>query len=350
MSALLTITAKKPFRRESSAASVVSTIYPFNVGTSRLRAKPDLYAFDLRCEKIADLLAKKDTGASFEDCCLRRARELLSLDKPSYFFSYSGGIDSTTMLVSLLRTWSKADLARVTIRMTNHSLYENPAFFNSFVAKGPWKLESAMRDPSQMLVEEDGLLVTGDMGDQLFGSSVLIQPVAILGDGILSEPYQQGVPKVIGAMGYDVKAGWEVLAHFEPCLSECPTPVRTTAEYLWWFEFSQKWQNVKYKFLESVTWDKRATYGTHVRHFFDTEAFQIWSLHHPDEKIRDDWASYKYPAKNFIYDFFKDPSQTALAKIESLEKLYHVKQMRYAVTSDLQDVNTPEELETYAIR
>jgi len=39
---------------------------------------------------------------------------------------------------------------------------------------------------------------------------------------------------------------------------------------------------------------------------FDTEEFQLWSMNNPDSKIKDTMTSYKWPAKDYIFDYTKD--------------------------------------------
>ena len=51
--------------------------------------------------------------------------------------------------------------------------------------------------------------------------------------------------------------------------------------------------------------DDSAAFGN-IRHFFQTDDFQRWSIANPDLKIRDSLESYKWPAKEFIYKFTKD--------------------------------------------
>ena len=41
-------------------------------------------------------------------------------------------------------------------------------------------------------------------------------------------------------------------------------------------------------------------------HFFSAKDFQKWSISNHEFKIKETWKSYKYVAKECIYDFHKD--------------------------------------------
>ena len=40
--------------------------------------------------------------------------------------------------------------------------------------------------------------------------------------------------------------------------------------------------------------------------FYNTEEFQLWSMNNPDKKMREEWRTYKWPAKEVIYEYAKD--------------------------------------------
>ena len=46
--------------------------------------------------------------------------------------------------------------------------------------------------------------------------------------------------------------------------------------------------------------------GENIIHFFQSTEFQNWSISNHDKKIHQEWKSYKYVAKQYIYDFHKD--------------------------------------------
>ena len=53
-------------------------------------------------------------------------------DKPVYLF-WSGGIDSTAILVSILRVWSQDSLKNLTVLLDRRSCIENSYFYHKFI-------------------------------------------------------------------------------------------------------------------------------------------------------------------------------------------------------------------------
>jgi len=320
---------------------------PIDRATSRLRYKPDFFHFAKDHESVEELLALKMPARSWDECCYERAEELRDLNKNHYYISYSGGIDSTALMVAMLQTWPKADLDKVTILMSHHSVHENPSFFDHYVSK--FKLRNFVRGVSKNLLDEDALLLTGELGDQLFGSDMLMTGCLLFGDEVLHKDYREFAPAIFDRL-LQKKApnmGGAIFEHLHPIVEECPFPVRTTHDFFWWYNFTQKWQHVKCRYMESADWDLRTEYGRHVVNFFDTPAFQLWSLNNHDLKIGKTWDSYKKVSKEFIYKFTRDPAHLELRKIQSLVKTYFLLDRRVAINERRQALTDVQELRDY---
>lgn len=314
---------------------------------SRLEYKPDAFYFHKGAESLKELLAIPQRNLSWEDCCFQRAEELLRLNKEKYYIAYSGGIDSTAILVAILQVWPKAALDKVVVLLSKTSIEENPSFFNSVISR--FKVQNSLQNFSHLLRDREALLVTGEMGDQLFGSVTLMKPCMEFGDGFLKRHYIEAASMMFEAMqarlGRTIRT--TAFERFHPIVEESPVPIKTVFDFFWWFNFSQKWQFVKYRFLQSGDWDLQVRYGEHVLHFYDSIAFQHWSLRNHDLKIRETWDSYKFTNKEFIYKFTHDPEQLKLRKVQSLLKTFTFNEKRMAVTSDYRSIDSIEELRRY---
>lgn len=121
------------FKSSQSLKSLISQsdllFDPFDKAVSRLQYKPDLFHFSPQSETVADLLHGTLKPQTWEECCAERALSLLKFDREQYWFAYSGGIDSTCMLSSILKFWPAKELKRVFVAMSHHSVEENPFFF-----------------------------------------------------------------------------------------------------------------------------------------------------------------------------------------------------------------------------
>lgn len=324
--------------------------YPFTQMISRTEYKIDLFKFGKASESIKEILSSKLPSYSFEECCFVRARELRSLNKKHYYIFYSGGIDSTGLMVALMMTWSAEDLKKITVVLTSHSILENPSFYKSTIQKFP--LFNYMDGITQLLTQEDSLVVTGELGDQLFGSGMLLMACKKYGNQFLRNDYKETGFQVIDE--YILKDGKRgeghgkaLFEHIVPIAEECPFPIKTNFDFFWWFNFTQEWQFAKYKFYESKLCPTLNLYGKNIVHFYDTIYFQKWSLNNHDLKIKDTWDSYKYLNKEFIFNYTKDPDHLKQLKLQSLKNTYFFQDFRIALNMDQQEINSYQGLQDY---
>ena len=192
---------------------------------------------------------------------------------------WSGGIDSTVALISLIKT---GKTERINVLLSSASIEEYPLFFNSFIKD---KLTYSVVEDPKLLFNVKDINITGEIGDQIFGSAAILKAYDA---GKLFNPYKEYISD-------------KFLLKLEKQLTKCPIELKTTFDFLWWFNFSMKYQNVQLRIYPSI----QLPYGK-VTHFFDTTDFQLWSMNNPDKKIKDTPASYKFTAKDYIYDFTKD--------------------------------------------
>lgn len=250
---------------------------------------------------------------SYAELCIERAHELLAradtLNLPIYV-SWSGGIDSTTLLVALLQVATDAQRARITVLLTEDSIAEYPAFFADHI-RGKLTCDSASLFP--YLLGTNNLLIVGENNDQVFGSDVIGRLLVSQGPASIHKPYSRDVFHKFFAplLGNDAESTTFCLDLFERLAAAAPVQLNTNFEYLWWLNFNVKWQFVATRMIPYVT--KRNTagaradfLGTRFDQFFNTEDFQLWSMTNPDKKIKDAWNTYKWPAKDFIYEYTKD--------------------------------------------
>lgn len=220
---------------------------------------------------------------TFEEVCNDRVMELADLAESNdckINLMWSGGIDSTTALTGFIKM-NKTD--RVNIYLNQASIDEYPLFFHEFIHKQGLNY-FLVDDPKKSLTSYD-INVTGEIGDQIFGSAAIMKAYE---NGKMLSPYQDYISS-------------NFLEKISGNLSCCPIPLETTFDFLWWFNFSMKYQNVQLRIYPTVL----LPYGS-IYHFFDTKEFQLWSMNNPDKKIRDTPQSYKFTAKDYIFDLTND--------------------------------------------
>ena len=227
---------------------------------------------------------------SFDTACMARARHIWAESEadPKRFLDvavmWSGGIDSTLALVCLLR--AAEDIGqrrreRLVVVLDEKSIGEYPFFHENFINKsGAPGLRSERLDNQSLASvarRTDRLSVTGELGDQLFGSDRCyaafvpvwppppqILPEADTGSFLpqqqpsyakppnpnwftagLHAPWQETLLPALEdkQLLCGSRAEWE--AWIQPQLAAAPFPIRSTFDMLWWLNFSCKWQQVQ---------------------------------------------------------------------------------------------------------
>lgn len=255
----------------------------FNYGANILD-RTNTIDFGFKYKTITPIPTFRGYTETFEQVCDARAAQLVALAESrncNISLMWSGGIDSTTALVALLRTGKKE---RLQVILSKASIGEYPKFYKDVIQVELPNQHLVLENPKLALNSND-VNITGEIGDQIFGSAAIFKAFK---KKKIFDPYQTYIaPEFLDRLSEQIK--------------KCPIELNTTFDFLWWFNFSMKYQNVQFRIYPSV----QLPFGT-ITHFFDTEEFQLWSLNNPDKKIRTTLESYKYIAKDYIYSYHQD--------------------------------------------
>ena len=146
----------------------------------------------LNIENLFPIPKFKVFNKKYENICNDRAKELLlkaGSAKLKLYLSYSGGIDSTLMVVSFLKNASQEQKNNITILLSEESIAENPKFYNEHIVNN-LKVLPSMNFPN-IIGKKDILFVTGEHNDQLFGSDVIASFMESFGNQTINEPYDK---------------------------------------------------------------------------------------------------------------------------------------------------------------
>lgn len=249
---------------------------------------------------------------SFEEICDERARELLERAQDfgtSLYVFYSGGIDSTLLLISLLKNSSPEQKRNIVVLMTEESITENPNFYRDHI-HGKLRTESATMFP--YLLGSKHLLVSGEHNDQLFGSDMVGALITKFGSSVIHQPYNRDIFfKFFDENTNNAGITNFCLDLFERLKAAAPINIATNFDYLWWINFSLKWQSVFMRILSYTS--SRNTPAIDIEYvnrnyvqFYGTDDFQLWSMNNLDKRIKDSWKTYKWVCKDIIYKYTKD--------------------------------------------
>jgi hypothetical protein len=290
---------------------------------------------------------------TYEECCNKKATELYNLskqlDKPIYVF-YSGGIDSTLVVISLKKVMPDAEFhERVVLLMDYESVRENPVFYETYI-RG--KIKTLSSQQFNRFFDKSAILVGGEFNDQLFGSDLVKEINVFCGfDGAFKKYTRELIVAFFNFKGLDSFSAnrWYDLVD-ESC-KKSPVPLTSVFDFLWWLNFNYKFQSVFFRILMRCSAEQQKNINqdfvdNYYHHFFGDEYFQIWSMTNHENKIKKEWTSYKYIAKELIFEYNHDADyRDYKTKVPSLYKIFLQRKTPAAITSDYQylyELNTDE--------
>lgn len=226
------------------------------------------------------------------DAITSAANAVVAYNRPIYLL-WSGGIDSTTVLYALLATG-----VQFTVIMDSHTAAEYACLAESLLS-GVEPQISVMHSTVQnrinlnqfVLDNPNALFVTGELGDQTFGSDTLFRFTY----NERSLPVKEAV--IAGILHKDI---YEYCRRSVASLLGAEADSMTLAEFLWSLNFVFKYQTVQLRTgafrLKSQGEPKNCV------HFFDTEMFNAYALDNYKSNVAFELpAEYKMPLKDYIF-------------------------------------------------
>jgi hypothetical protein len=244
----------------------------------------------------------------YNDVVNNRAKQLLSADK-NIVVMWSGGVDSTLLLSSLVKNSNKEQLKRILVLLSKDSILENSHFYETIV------LQQLKVEPSENFYKyignKDYLYVTGEGNDQLFASLFVIEayknmfgkesPFELIDE----EKIVKFISSKTGLSDLDSLKVHNILS--KVC-SSAPIKIDTIYKYMWWVTLALKWQSVYTRSLLfsnnkiGPDLDLPNNYTT----FFHADEFQQWAFNKIHEvgyfAKTDQGFEYKLECKKYIYD------------------------------------------------
>jgi hypothetical protein len=264
----------------------------------------------------------------YEDICNDRAKEILNkadLEGIRLYVLYSGGIDSTLIVVSLLKNATEKQKKNITILLSEESIAENPKFYKNHI-QGKLQVDASANFP--YILGTNVLLITGENNDQIFGADVVGQLITIFGEEVIHQPYNRELfIKFFNTKVDNSKMNTFYVNLFEKLCANAPVKITTNFEFLWWINFSLKWQLVFTRILvftseRNISKITPEYIKSRYETFYNTEDFQLWAMNNLDKKIKNTWESYKWICKDIIYEYTKDADyRDNKTKIGSLGKI-----------------------------
>jgi hypothetical protein len=237
------------------------------------------------------------TSLSLEECCFNRATELLSLDSTLYFL-YSGGIDSTLALVSLIKAGATPD--QLAVVCNPDSIRENPNFYNTYIRE-QFKLISSELFMQHIKTQKlNGIIIGCEPGDALHGQYLGSMALDLFGGEYLNRPAtRENILDFFKAKGLEEQIANCCFDIYTNNISMSLRPINTVYDFFWWTHFNWRWQSQCEKFK------LRTPLSPDIETFYSTIEFQKWSVNHTQRTIKKH-SDFKQDFKDIIFDFTAD--------------------------------------------
>jgi hypothetical protein len=258
---------------------------------------------EFRMDTSADPIPVPFTeSVSFADLMDLRATELLS-GKQQIGVMYSGGVDSTAVLISMMKQIPENEWDRIKVFYDTEAITENPEFWKVIKASKIQKVLFNRDSYDSVIKNEDyDILTFGWCADQMFGSDVHLRvPDAY------HHPWLQGIKEA-----FKLKFGLNLpdtsLDAINEVFSEYARTFGLTlnqfCEFAWLFNWGVKWGHVAIMPQMDLVGSKNADKGIA---FFNTSDFEKYSLSNFENlhkvNIYKEVSEYKKPLKQYIYDY-----------------------------------------------
>jgi hypothetical protein len=258
----------------------------------------DPYKCKLFVHKFSDIKKHEINNKSFEELCFDKANEINQYNE-NIFLKYSGGTDSSVALLSMLRSWKPEELKKLHIVMTNRSVEEFPELWPEIKETLKGRIFDALENDLQF--HQRGIVITGECGDQLFGSSIINYIYRKCENGSVYKNWQEIIPMIYLKLFFnnDEKVLFKFIDKYKKTLEYSPFPIKSTFDWIWWFNYTNKIQHVVFR---DLTYEPRLakTYVEKHKAFYYDLNFLKWSLDNHDKKIGTNIYAYKYISKRFI--------------------------------------------------
>lgn len=317
-------------------------IYPYTQSVNRVKEGLDPFTYTNLCETISEIKSLPQSKMSFEDMCLSTADNLnRTVDKNIYLY-YSGGMDSAAVLLSLRKVMTPKQLERVYVVASHHSVLEFPELWTEIYYQFSGRILNSYQNMEDLA--RKGIVLTGQHADHLLGSDNIRRVYDRHGDAGINMPWRDAMlPIYTDLFGKPVTE--KFIEVYGETTDECPFPIVTAFDWVWWFGFTNKWQHAKYKFLGYKPWKNPKSTYKNVVHFFDTPEWQKWSLDNHDLKTVSKLSDYKHTIRDFVVRESGYNSYKNKRKESSLRMLWYNKEFAYGIADDFKELTKEQSLE-----
>jgi len=295
---------------------------------------------------------------NFEEVTDRRANDIKeiirSTDKDIILF-YSGGIDSTLCLASILKNFNTEELKKFKISMSTDSIVENPVFYTKFIQDKLQVIDTMKFKYTDHVNAGRSVCITADLGDFIYGTELgvklypqmpylerklglgTVTSVDSLNNKIssLDTHYSKFKDILIMYFNSNLENGMKnFVQYFTPDnlktltdadkqfgelfyeklnnnVKSSQVPIYTLHDFFWWSMFNMRfsWGALRAGMNYGTNDDMKETIQHGILNWYGSIEYQLWSMNNNNngEKINGNLqTSYKCASRKYIYDFDKN--------------------------------------------
>jgi hypothetical protein len=337
-------------QRQDSAGvknwSLLNKIWGYN---SCLIDRTNTITMPVNCATLPWLLIPEYQPVTddFGQICQQRAEEIWLTARQrnlTVAVLWSGGIDSTLALTSLLSVANKEDRERLIILLNRDSIIEYDWFYHTFIKN---KIRCTSSDLWHNWVRNDTILVTGEGGDQIVFSGFDSSRTKIIKDMTLGND-KDSVLRALSYMTDDTQAAKVCFENvIEPLMEISPIDLGNKLSPFWWTWFCIYWQPRYFTLLKTILKGKISTITDSYLEmnwlmFFNSDSMQRWAMENQTKFLSS--GNEKMIFKKIIYDFTNDEIYLQnKQKFSSLQNIKRSSRSRALVTRDWQFLDSTDE-------
>lgn len=242
----------------------------------------------------------------------------------SIIIQWSGGVDSTALLASMIKNLNKNDLENITIYLSTTSIIENFNFYQKFI-HGKIKTANWLDlDVNDELLDSH-MILHGDPANCLFGPSGSMY-AKLIADRNHLDTWKNQYSAICDSINAVLPESSTATGkwHADRISTSIIDGVDTVADWWWWHYFNFKWYS---SIVRPLVWCrsdikkpiKRSNFEFYVKNsFYANQDFQNWSYSNLKKLVGVDPAkTFKLDAKQYIYDLDKDEIYKAKKKFQA---------------------------------
>jgi hypothetical protein len=262
---------------------------------------------------------------------------------------WSGGIDSTVIVASILKNLSPADRANIDIACNRVSIYEHPQFYYRYIEPNFVNIVDSNFLKFNKDLFEKYYIIDGEPADQLYGG--FASRGMINGNAILKD-WRTDPDELIDMFSSRVNlqfAEWYNQTIKEN-IESIDVPVENYYDFCWWIFFNASWMSILLRPLQFQTSSSVESLKSYLDNFipwFDTVEYQQWSLtNRLGTKYGINIGERKLASKQYIYKFDHDEYYFRFkTKMESVSRKSSNYNGYFCILDDLTRLTLDRDLE-----